>query len=147
MWQANPVAGALFLLGLLLLWTRPKRILPLSKVDKMSGPQFEQWCANLLRCNGFRKVKVIGRSNDQGTDILAYRGCKKYAIQCKRYGKRVNNKAVQEINAGVEYYNAQIAVVMTNSYFTRGAIEAAERCDVNLWDRDTLVRLMESAKR
>lgn len=113
----------------------------LLKADRLTGPQFEQWCAKLLRRNGFWLVRVVGKSNDQGADIIAWKHFRKYVIQCKCYGGKVGNAAVQQVNAAVEYYGWQWrdrAVVMTNSYFTKGGIQAAGKCNVLLWDRDTL---------
>lgn len=62
----------------------------------------------------------------------------KYAIQCKNYSSKVGNRAVQEAYSGKDYYNADIAVVMTNNFFTPAAIETADSLDVELWDRDKL---------
>ncbi len=43
----------------------------LSAVDYMDGHDFEYWCADLLRHNGFSNVRVTQGSGDQGVDILA----------------------------------------------------------------------------
>ncbi len=107
-------------------------------MDTMNGPEFEQYCAYLLRKHGFRKVKVSGKSGDQGVDIIAYKRGKKYAIQCKCYSRPLGNKPVQEINAGMEMVKAHVGVVMTNSTFTKGAVECAKGAGrdkpILLWD-------------
>ena len=118
----------------------------LKRVDRMTGPQFEQWCAALLRRNGFNPVRVMGGSGDQGMDVMGMRHGQKWLIQCKRYNKPVGNKAVQEAYAGKAYYRCQKAAVMSNTYFTRGAKELAKRTGVLLWDRDELKKLMEKRK-
>ncbi len=104
----------------------------------MSGRDFEYWCAELLRKNGFKNVAVTPGSGDQGVDIVAYINGTKYAIQCKCFKNKLGNTPVQEVVAGRAYYSCEIAVVMTNSYFTKGACELAARNGVVLWDRDDL---------
>lgn len=116
----------------------------LYKVDRMEGHDFEYWCADLLKKNGFSNVEVTRGSGDQGVDVLAKFGDAKYAIQCKCYTSDLGNKPVQEVNAGKAFYHCHIGVVMTNRYFTVGAKEIAEATGVLLWDRDTLKNMIEN---
>ena len=85
----------------------------------MDGLQFEHRCAELLRYRGFHKVAVTKGSGDQGVDILAQKNGIKYGIQCKYYSYPVGNKAIQEAYAGADFYDCDVAMVMTNSTFTR----------------------------
>lgn len=106
--------------------------------DNMDGHQFEYFCADILRKNGFTNVTVTQGSGDHGIDILAEKYGVSYAIQCKRYDKPVNNSAVQQAIAGKGIYKKDIAVVLTNQYFTPQAIEEAAALGVKLWDRNKL---------
>lgn len=110
-------------------------------VDAMDGHTFEYWCAELLRKNGFTDVTVTKSSGDQGVDLLAKKDGIKFAIQCKCYASNVGNTPIQEVSAGKTFYNCQIGVVMTNRYFTQGAIALAERTGTLLWDRDKLAKM------
>lgn len=133
------VIGLLCIAAALLISAATKRKTgSVSDTDSMTGPEFERWCAALLRRNQFRSVRVLGGSGDQGADIIAYKGLRKYVIQCKRYNRKLGNKPVQEANAAVEIYRGQVAVVMTNNFFTAGGVEAGRKCDVLLWDRKKL---------
>ena len=105
-----------------------------SKVDKLDGFSFEYYCAGILKKNGFHRVRVTQSSGDYGVDILAVKKGRKYAIQCKRYSGSVGNHAVQEVYSGKDFYNCDVAVVMTNSYFTQAAVETANKLNVKLWD-------------
>lgn len=116
-------------------------LLAKNTVDNMNGHDFERWCADLLRRSGFSNVTVTPGSGDQGVDVLANKDGKKYAIQCKRYSSKLGNTPVQEVYTGKAVYNCQVAVVMTNNYFTAGAVAAAKATGVLLWDRDTLVKM------
>lgn len=110
--------------------------------DYMEGHEFEYFCADVLRSNGFTNVEVTKGSGDQGIDILAEKDGIKYAIQCKCYNSDIGTKAVQEAFSGKTFYNCHISVVMTNRYFTPAAKQLADKNGVILWDRDKLNSLV-----
>lgn len=112
-------------------------------MDDMDGYQFERFCADVLRKNGFEKVDVTQGSGDHGTDILAEKDDITYAIQCKCYSSDIGNAAVQQAHTGKSIYHRDIAVVLTNRYFTTQAIEEAETLGVKLWNRDKLISMVE----
>lgn len=112
--------------------------------DEMEGHQFEQFCADILMKNGFESVDVTRGSGDQGVDIIAERDGIKYAIQCKRYSQAVGNKAVQEVFAGKAFYHCHVGAIITNNYFTKSAIELAKENGIVLWDRDFLLKNIDS---
>lgn len=114
--------------------------------DDMGGHQFEHFCADILRKNGFENVEVTQGSGDHGIDILAEKDDITYAIQCKRYDKPIGNDAVQQAIAGKGFYHRDIAVVMTNRNFTPQAIEEAKALGVKLWDRDRLNKMIGRGK-
>lgn len=114
-----------------------------SAIDIMDGHQFEYFCADLLRTNGFENVEVTQASGDYGIDVLAEKEDITYAIQCKCYSDNVGNHAVQEAHSGAAYYGRMVAVVMTNRYFTRAAKETATQLHVLLWDRDKLLQMLQ----
>lgn len=113
--------------------------------DTMEGHDFEYYCADLLRHNGFCNVSVTQGSGDQGIDVLAEKGGVKYGIQCKCYSKDIGNKAVQEAFAGKTFYHCHVAAVLTNRYFTRSAKELANINQVLLWDRDQLEKFISNS--
>ena len=124
-----------------------KRSGPSLGIDGMEGHDFEYWCADLLRRNGFVQVNVTRGSGDQGVDVIAVKDGKKYALQCKRYNQKLGNKPVQEVHAGKTIYGCNIAVVMTNNYFPDGGKEAARALGVELWDRDVLSAMLRASAR
>lgn len=115
----------------------------LMRIDCMQGAEFETWCSKLLTLSGFKEVKPTPASGDQGVDILAEMNGVKYAIQCKCYSGDLGNKPVQEVYAGKMIYNCHVGVVVTNRHFTSGGKAAASATGVLLWDRDTLVDMLE----
>ena len=65
-------------------------------------------------------------NNIELTCIIAEKDNIKIVIQTKCYHNVVGNKAIQEAVAGMKYYDADKAMVITNSTFTRSAI--GRRC-------------------
>lgn len=117
----------------------------MARIDRMEGHDFERFTAALLRELGYERVKVTPSSGDQGVDVIAYKDGKKYAIQCKRYSQKLGNTPIQEVHAGKTIYGCNVAVVLTNNYFTEGGKEAAKALGVELWDRDMLQRMIAYA--
>lgn len=117
----------------------------ISEADGMEGHEFESYCADLLRKNGFVNVSVTPGSGDQGVDVIAEKEGVRYAVQCKCYSSALGNTPVQEVCAGKSMYNCHVGVVMTNNYFTAGAKQLAEKNGILLWDRDKLQQMVGSA--
>lgn len=116
-----------------------------TKFDTMEGYEFEYFCADLLKKNGFVNVEVTQGSGDHGIDILAEKDDISFAIQCKCYSSNIGNAAIQQALAGKKYYKRDIAVVLTNQYFTSQAKDEAEVFGVKLWDRDKLIALIQKS--
>lgn len=112
--------------------------------DNMGGFEFEHFCADILSKNGFENVEVTQSSGDHGIDILAEKYGISYAIQCKCYSSNIGNAAVQQAHTGKSLYHKDIAVVLTNQYFTQQAIDEASVLGVKLWDRDKLQGLISN---
>jgi len=112
--------------------------------DTMTGHQFENFCAVLLRKNGYTDVTVTQGSGDQGIDIIAVKDGVRYGIQCKCYSSNVGNKAVQEAYTGARFYDCLVGVVLTNRDFTKAAKELAYKNGVLLWNREYLNKLISN---
>lgn len=50
----------------------------------------------------------------------------------------------RQLYSGKNFYNCPVAIVLTNNYFTTGAINQAEKNGVVLWDRDKLKEFIET---
>ena len=111
--------------------------------DNMSGIEFEQYCAYILSQNGFSGIKLTPPSGDHGIDLLAEKEDITYAIQCKCYSENIGNSAIQQAHTGKSLYHKDIAVVMTNRYFTSQAIEESKSLGVKLWDRNVLNEMIK----
>ena len=112
-------------------------------IDVIDGHEFEDYCADVLRKQGYRNVYVTKGSGDQGVDVLAERDGIKYAVQCKRYSQPVGNKAVQEIYSGMKFYHCHVGIIMSNNFFTSSAKELAKENGIILWDRNYILKFHE----
>ena len=111
----------------------------ISKIDKMTGEQFENYLEAILSRSGYH-VTRIGGSYDFGADLLIRKGRKRIVVQAKRYSSNVGNSAVQEVVGAKAFYKASGAAVITNSFFTKAAKELARVNNVMLLDRNDLRR-------
>jgi len=112
------------------------------KSGSMSGREFEGFMAELFRAAGY-KVDVVGGAGDQGVDLLIKKGRKLIAVQCKKYGRPVGNKAVSAVFAGAKHYGAKQAWVVAPEGFTKGAIELAKSTGVRLIGRKGISGLLQ----
>ncbi len=113
---------------------------PPKSINQMSGQEFEKLVARWLESKGYRKVKLTPDSGDYGVDITAEKDGERVGIQCKRYEGKVGVGAVQEIVAGLNYYNCQKGFVVTNSIFTKNAQDLAETNGIELIDGKALFK-------
>ena len=107
-------------------------------IDLMSGIEFEDFLCNYFKNHGY-ECSMTKASGDQGVDLIAKRDGTVVAIQAKCYSGTVGNHAIMEAVAGSRFYNANQCMVITNSTFTKTAIELARANNVILWDRKTLI--------
>ena len=110
--------------------------------QEMTGEEFEDLCARILEKNGFTGVKKTRKSGDHGVDLLAEKDDISYAIQCKHYTSTVGNAAVQEAYTGKMLYGKDVAVVMTDSFFSDQARMEANALKVKLWDRQKILQMI-----
>ncbi|MGN0961347.1 MAG: restriction endonuclease [Christensenellales bacterium] len=114
----------------------------LDNIDSLSGDEFEDFLYYLLLSMDF-KVKKTKKSHDYGADLIINSKNKKIVIQCKLYNNHtVGNSAVQEVYTATNYYNASLGVIITNSYFSKPAINLAEKSGIILWNRNTLNKIL-----
>ena len=118
-----------------------RKHLRFSNIDYMDGHTFEYYVASLIKRRGFTDVHVTQASGDFGCDITANYMGQRCIFQCKRYNKSLGIKPIQEIYAAKTYYQADIAIVVTNSYFTPAAEELSFSTGVYLWDRNMLEKI------
>jgi len=114
----------------------------LNDVDKksMPGVDFEEYCKKILEENDW-VVELTPKSGDQGVDLIGSIGTARVCFQCKRHSQPVGNKAVQEVMAGMRYWNGTHAAVVSTSGYTQSAKELSIVTDVKLLAESELAEL------
>ena len=84
------------------------------------------------------------KTGDQGADVIAEKNGKRIIVQCKLYSRPIGNKAVQEVVAAKSYYKGNIALVVSNTNYTKSARKLAESNGVVLLHYLNLNRFLES---
>lgn len=97
----------------------------------LSPIEYEQLCASLLKLEGWC-VRFTAATGDQGADVIAESGRVRLVVQCKQYSQPVGNAAVQEVLAARIYYEADLAMVVSNAPFTRAAADLAKKAAIHL---------------
>ena len=88
-------------------------------------------------------MELIGRSGDQGGDLIANKNGERILIQAKCYRDwSTGNMAVQQVVGAMKLYNCNKAKVVTTSYFTKEAISLAKANGTELISREQLQELL-----
>ena len=104
-------------------------------VPVMDGETYESYVGYKLAFFGWSEVTYTPLTGDYGADIIANdKDGRRTCIQCKRYENSVGVEAVQEVLAAKQYYNAERAIVATNSVLTSQAHNMAQKTGVELWE-------------
>ena len=90
---------------------------------------------------GYSAIKTKG-SGDFGADLILNHSI---SVQCKLYKSPVGLHALQEVYSSMARYKTNSAWVITNSTFTRQAVEYAKDDKIRLIDRESLNQLTRDA--
>ncbi|MCU1363801.1 MAG: restriction endonuclease [Acidimicrobiaceae bacterium] len=111
------------------------------RIDSMTGTEFEKRLEAAFVHVGYSVTHVGGRG-DFGADLVLELPGTRTVVQAKRWTNVVGPGAVQEVVGSRSYYDAQYAIVVTTSSFTKAAIELARSNNVELWDRSQLIEFL-----
>lgn len=107
-------------------------------IDTMGGEKFEYFLRRYFQ-NEY-VVETTSLFADYGADlILKKNGQVMAVVQAKRHLSKITISAVYEVLGGMTYYGAKKGIIVTNNDFTQNAINLAEKGNIELWNRDTLI--------
>lgn len=118
----------------------------MSSVDVMSGYEFEELIKELYIAMGYR-VEQTTQTRDGGVDVRAEKGNEIFLIQCKRYSSRSNVgvRVVREFYGTINKISRKArGIIISNTSFTRHAIDFARDSNIQLLDRSKLEKLIET---
>ncbi|CAM8164016.1 MULTISPECIES: restriction endonuclease [Klebsiella] len=120
----------------------PSKFVTMYLIDAMDGYQFENFLVEIFQTLGY-DVKETKKTQDQGADLFVTRFGKNMVIQAKNYSGSVGNSAVQQAISAKAFYGCDEAMVVTNSYYTKSAMELADSARVRLIDRNELQKYLD----
>lgn len=114
-------------------------------ISALDGTAFEMLIKKLLEASGFENVVNTGGSGDLGVDLLATKndsfGVKRlYLFQCKRWVADVGSQPIQRLVSERARRNADYAVCVTTSGFTKDGKLIASQQDVEMWNGEFIAR-------
>lgn len=118
----------------------------IEEIDRFSGETFERYLRVIFQSKGYT-VKMTKKSHDYGADLIISKNGETIAVQAKRYRNKVGIKAIQEAVASMKVYSCNRTMVITNSYYTKSALELARANQVELWNRTRLIQELSTLKR
>jgi restriction system protein len=104
----------------------------------LTPTQFEERVQLLLADLGWTQLQRRGGSGDRGVDLMGQYEGERYVIQCKRYTKKVPPAMVRDLVGTRAIQQADRALLVTTSGFTRQGHDEAHNQPVELWDGDAL---------
>lgn len=107
----------------------------------MRSVEFEQFLERVFVELGYQ-VETTKVTGDQGVDLIVCQRGKRLAIQVKGYLASVSNSAIQEAHTGMVHYRCDACAAITNSLFTKSAIELASSVRCKLIDESSLPDLV-----
>jgi HJR/Mrr/RecB family endonuclease len=107
----------------------------------MRGGELEQFLEEAFRELQYTAERT-GKAGDQGVDLIVTKHGHRIAVQVKGYLDSVPNTAVQEAHTGMVFYQCNACAVITNSRFTAGGKNIADRVGCALVDENTLPMLI-----
>ncbi|GIH93364.1 restriction endonuclease [Planobispora siamensis] len=119
-------------------------------LDRLDPRRFEELAAELLRRDGFGRVRVVGGAGDGGVDVCGVApGGRPYAVQCKHYTRPVGPGAVRDFVGALQSrpYRGHQGVLVTSSHLSAQAAGTAREHDVVVIDRDRLADWLLGAYR
>jgi restriction system protein len=96
-----------------------------------NGIDFEYWVADRFNERNW-SAQVTQGSGDQGVDVVVNIGVLRVAVQCKLYTGSVGNKAVQEVLAGMSFFDLDRGVIISTGKYTKSAHALAEKNNILL---------------
>lgn len=103
----------------------------------MAWDEFEYFVADWLRGKGYTNVSIT-EHYDLGVDTIANKDNLTWGVQVKHYSGLVGIDAVRQVVVALKKYKCDRAIVVTNSTFSRPAIELAKSQDCVLIDGSKL---------
>lgn len=114
-------------------------------ISMLDGPSFELLIKSLLEASSYFDVVNTGGSGDLGVDLLARKKdengqIKFYLFQCKRWAANVGSEPMQRLVSERERRNADVAICVTTSDFTKDSQLISKEQNILMWNGEYVAR-------
>jgi hypothetical protein len=117
-------------------------VITMTDIDKMEGVEFEKYLKKMFERMGYF-VELTPHTSDMGADLILSKQGEKISVQAKNWANNVGNDAVMQVVGSLKFYKAQSGMVITSSDFTTAAKTLAHHNNVELWNREKLIEMMD----
>jgi restriction system protein len=148
-WWLLPIGVGIAAIVALVLWRvhlrRRIRAETLQEMLDLTPANFERAIGDLLRDRGYSHVKNVGRTGDQGIDLLCRdRNGRPCGVQCKRYspGRSIGSPELRRFLGSLVFRDLEHGIYVTTSTFTNAALEVAGHSHIELIDGERLTSML-----
>lgn len=116
-----------------------------ASLSTITWQAFERNICRLLIIDGYKGVRLVGQSNDQGADIIASKHGKRWLFQVKRWKNRLGVSVLDETIKALAIYRAHVPVVVALNGFDTPVREhqatlLSRGIPIQLWDRNEILK-------
>ncbi|MDQ3015122.1 MAG: restriction endonuclease [Bacteroidota bacterium] len=113
------------------------------RFSQLSTEDFESFMVYLFGLDGYT-IESVPKRGDQAANLLARKESLSMVIRILRFPPEhvVKEDEIQKAEAAKAFYETDQAWIIATSSFTKGAIRAAEKADIEWWDWDFLYQVL-----
>jgi hypothetical protein len=115
-------------------------------IEALSEREFERFMKWLLEELGF-EIQA-DQPVDVGVNFVAAKGVEKTCIHARKcpLNLKIADSTVLDVNQAKQINECSQSIVAATSFFSEQAILCAEKLDIELWDRNTIIQKIEEAQ-
>lgn len=115
------------------------------KIDNMDGFEFEEFCYNVFKANGY-KAKLTPKTNDGGKDIILKKDNQTIYVECKHYSEenKITVNLIHKLISACTLDDIKYGIFITTSSYTKSAIDIKDKSryiNLDLWYKDDILEL------
>jgi superfamily II DNA or RNA helicase len=114
-----------------------------------SWQAFERLVCRYLLHAGYTGIRLVGQTRDQGADVIAHRGGKRWLIQVKHWAVKIGPEVIDRTLESLVIYRADVPVIVALKGFTEPAQRQqqslmAQQIPLQLWSASKLISRAQS---
>jgi HJR/Mrr/RecB family endonuclease len=119
-------------------------LLVLSHLHYLTPGEFEVWCGEFLKTNGFENIEATKLQADGGKDIICSKDGKKVYVECKKYSSsylamyRVNTDIVKKLVGTMLHDGVENGIIITTGLVDKSVHqyikEIKHLCEIDIID-------------